>query len=74
MQEFGPQFDALVLGNKKRMQECDVACFVYDSGDASSFAYVANLRVSFFLFLIDFYRININWKIFLVFLLPRRVI
>ncbi|KAI8899737.1 P-loop containing nucleoside triphosphate hydrolase protein [Globomyces pollinis-pini] len=44
MQEFGPNVDAEVLQNKKKMDACDLICLVYDSGDANSFAYVANLR------------------------------
>jgi hypothetical protein len=46
MQEFGPNYDAEVLQNKKRLEACDVLVFVYDSGDVNSFAYVANLLVS----------------------------
>lgn len=45
MQEFGPTLEAEVLQNKKKLDACDVLCMVYDSGDANSFAYVANLRV-----------------------------
>ncbi|KND04037.1 small GTP-binding protein domain [Spizellomyces punctatus DAOM BR117] len=44
MQEFGPKFDSEVLQNRKRLEACDVLCFLYDSGDVNSFAYVANLR------------------------------
>nr|KAJ3419958.1 ERMES complex Ca(2+)-binding regulatory GTPase gem1 [Polyrhizophydium stewartii] len=44
MQEFGPTVDAEVLQNRKKLDACDLLCFVYDSGDANSFAYVANLR------------------------------
>jgi mitochondrial Rho GTPase 1 len=46
MQEYGPNFDAEVLQNKKRLDQCDLICMIYDSADANSFAYVANLRVS----------------------------
>ena len=46
MQEFSPQVDSEVLQNKKKIDACDVFCFVYDSGDANSFAYVANLKVT----------------------------
>ncbi|KAJ3223966.1 ERMES complex Ca(2+)-binding regulatory GTPase gem1 [Clydaea vesicula] len=44
MQEFGPRYDTEVLQNKKKMESCDVICFLYDSGDVNSFAYVANLK------------------------------
>ncbi|KAH9246374.1 hypothetical protein BASA81_016089 [Batrachochytrium salamandrivorans] len=44
MQEFGHTFEAEVLQNKKRLDACDLLCFVYDSGDANSFTHVANLR------------------------------
>ncbi|KAJ3041842.1 ERMES complex Ca(2+)-binding regulatory GTPase gem1 [Rhizophlyctis rosea] len=47
MQEFGPQFDSEILQNKKKLEACDVLCFLYDSGDVNSFAYVANLRNRF---------------------------
>jgi Ras family protein T1 len=47
MQEYGPQFDAEILQNKSKMQACDVACFLYDSGDANSFQYVADLQSRF---------------------------
>ena len=45
MEEYGSQFDTTVLQNRRKLEACDVLCFVYDSGDANSFAYVANLRV-----------------------------
>jgi Ras family protein T1 len=45
MQEFGPNLDSEVLQNKKKMELCDLVCMVYDSADANSFAYIANLRV-----------------------------
>jgi mitochondrial Rho GTPase 1 len=45
MQEFGPNVDAEVLQNRKRMESCDVICLVYDSADVNSFAYVASLLV-----------------------------
>ena len=45
MEEVGPQFETQVLQSKKRTAACDAICLVYDSGDANSFAYVANLRV-----------------------------
>ncbi|KAJ1553094.1 ERMES complex Ca(2+)-binding regulatory GTPase gem1, partial [Nowakowskiella sp. JEL0078] len=44
MQEFGPGFDREVFQNRKLMEACDMLCFVYDSADANSFTYVANLR------------------------------
>ncbi|KAJ3133446.1 ERMES complex Ca(2+)-binding regulatory GTPase gem1 [Geranomyces variabilis] len=44
MQEFGPKFDSEILQNRRKLEACDVLCFLYDSGDVNSFAYVANLR------------------------------
>ncbi|KAJ3082963.1 ERMES complex Ca(2+)-binding regulatory GTPase gem1, partial [Rhizoclosmatium hyalinum] len=44
MQEFGANYETEVLQNKKKLEACDVICFVYDSGDVNSFAHVANLR------------------------------
>lgn len=46
MEEFGTQYEAEVLQNKKKLDKCDLLCFVFDSSDVNSFAYVANLRVS----------------------------
>ena len=46
MEEYGPQYDIEVLSNKKKLESCDVLCFIYDSNDPHSFAYVANLRVN----------------------------
>lgn len=48
MEEYGPQFDIEVLSNKRKLESCDVLCFIYDSNDPHSFAYVANLRVNLF--------------------------
>ncbi|KAJ3261803.1 ERMES complex Ca(2+)-binding regulatory GTPase gem1 [Boothiomyces macroporosus] len=45
MQEFGPNLEAEILQNKKKLDACDLICMVYDSGDANSFAYLAALRV-----------------------------
>jgi Ras family protein T1 len=45
MQEFGSKYEADVLSNPRRLAQCDVACFVYDSSDANSFSYVAELIV-----------------------------
>ncbi|KAJ3021068.1 UNVERIFIED_CONTAM: ERMES complex Ca(2+)-binding regulatory GTPase gem1 [Siphonaria sp. JEL0065] len=44
MQEFGANYESEILQNKKKLESCDIICFVYDSGDVNSFAYVANLR------------------------------
>ncbi|KAJ3296229.1 ERMES complex Ca(2+)-binding regulatory GTPase gem1 [Borealophlyctis nickersoniae] len=44
MQEIGPKLDSEILQNRKKLEACDVLCFLYDSGDVNSFAYVANLR------------------------------
>lgn len=46
MEEFGTQYEAEVLQNKKRLDKCDLLCFVFDSSDVNSFSYVVNLRVS----------------------------
>ncbi|KAJ3123999.1 ERMES complex Ca(2+)-binding regulatory GTPase gem1 [Physocladia obscura] len=47
MQEFGANYETEILQNKKKLESCDVICFVYDSGDVNSFAHVANLRSRF---------------------------
>lgn len=46
MQEVGTKNEAEFLSNKKRLDACDLLCFVYDTSDVSSFEYVAELRVS----------------------------
>ncbi|KAL7747724.1 ERMES complex Ca(2+)-binding regulatory GTPase gem1 [Sorochytrium milnesiophthora] len=43
MQEFGSKYESEVLANKRRLEQCDLICFVYDSSDVNSFAHVANL-------------------------------
>ncbi|KAF9303061.1 ERMES complex Ca(2+)-binding regulatory GTPase gem1 [Mortierella antarctica] len=44
MEEFGSQYEAEVLSNKKSLDRSDLLCFVFDSSDVNSFAYVVNLR------------------------------
>lgn len=46
MQEVEPSQVAEILSSKKRLDLCDLLCFVYDTSDAKSFEYVAALRVS----------------------------
>jgi len=46
MQEVEPNQVAEILSSKKRLDQCDLLCFVYDTSDANSFGYVAALRVS----------------------------
>lgn len=46
MQEVEPSQVAEILSSKKRLEQCDLLCFVYDTSDANSFEYVAALRVS----------------------------
>lgn len=47
MHEVGPSHDKEVLLSKKFKDNCDVACFLYDSSDPNSFEYVAKLRVNY---------------------------
>ncbi|KAF8938460.1 mitochondrial Rho 1 [Dissophora ornata] len=49
MEEFGTQYEAEVLPNKKRLDKCDLLCFVFDSSDVNSFSYVVNLRKQYHL-------------------------
>ncbi|KAF1800565.1 P-loop containing nucleoside triphosphate hydrolase protein [Mucor lusitanicus] len=44
MQEVEPSQVAEILSSKKRLEQCDLLCFVYDTSDANSFEYVAALR------------------------------
>ena len=43
MQEFGEGFAEDVFEDKKKMTTADVLCFVYDSSDMRSFAYILQL-------------------------------
>lgn len=45
MQEVEPKQVSEILSSKKRLDQCDLLCFVYDTSDANSFEYVAALRV-----------------------------
>ncbi|KAG5457661.1 MAG: P-loop containing nucleoside triphosphate hydrolase protein [Olpidium bornovanus] len=45
LREFGSRFEAEVLASRRKLEQCDLLCFVYDSSDVNSFAYVTNLRV-----------------------------
>lgn len=47
LKEINPAFDKEVLLGKSFKEMCDVACFLYDSGDPNSFDYVANLKKSY---------------------------
>lgn len=49
MQEVEPNQVSEILSNKKRLDQCDLLCFVYDTSDACSFEYVAALRVGSFI-------------------------
>ncbi|KAG9306215.1 hypothetical protein G9A89_016119 [Geosiphon pyriformis] len=44
LQEFGSKYEEEILQNKRRMEACDLLCFVYDSSDVNSFSYVVELR------------------------------
>ncbi|KAI8968398.1 EF hand associated-domain-containing protein [Mycotypha africana] len=47
MQEVEQNQVADILSDKKKMEQCDLLCFIYDTSDANSFEYVANLRESY---------------------------
>ncbi|KAG1181554.1 hypothetical protein G6F35_015868 [Rhizopus arrhizus] len=44
MQEVEPNQVSEILSNKKKLDQCDLLCFVYDTSDANSFGFVAALR------------------------------
>ncbi|KAG0799728.1 hypothetical protein G6F22_002940 [Rhizopus arrhizus] len=44
MQEVEPNQVSEILSSKKKLDQCDLLCFVYDTSDANSFGYVAALR------------------------------
>ncbi|KAI8093282.1 EF hand associated-domain-containing protein [Halteromyces radiatus] len=44
LEEVGAQREAEILSSKKRLEACDLLCFVYDTSDVNSFEYLANLR------------------------------
>jgi Ras family protein T1 len=47
MQEFPPTTDQEMLLDQTQLDACDLICYVYDSSDVNSFAYIANLRKRF---------------------------
>ena len=47
LQEFTSNLEIEILQNKNKMEGCDLLCFVYDSSDPNSFAYIANLCVCY---------------------------
>ncbi|SAM07603.1 hypothetical protein [Absidia glauca] len=44
LEEVGAKREVEVLSSKKRLDACDLLCFVYDTSDVNSFGYLANLR------------------------------
>ncbi|CAG8484180.1 4298_t:CDS:10 [Ambispora leptoticha] len=44
LQEFGSKYENEILQNKRKMEACDLLCFVYDSSDVNSFSYIVELR------------------------------
>ncbi|CAI2168666.1 3676_t:CDS:10 [Funneliformis geosporum] len=44
LQEFGSKYEAEILQNKRKMEACDLLCFVFDSSDVNSFSYIVELR------------------------------
>ncbi|CAG8515241.1 11064_t:CDS:10 [Ambispora gerdemannii] len=44
LQEFGSKYENEILQNKRKMEACDLICFVYDSSDVNSFSYIVELR------------------------------
>ena len=45
MQEIESSQVPEILSSKRKLDQCDLLCLVYDTSDASSFEYVATLRV-----------------------------
>lgn len=43
LQELG-QLQPAILGNKSRLDQCDVICYTYDSSDPDSFQYLVDIR------------------------------
>ncbi|ODV89190.1 hypothetical protein CANCADRAFT_134671 [Tortispora caseinolytica NRRL Y-17796] len=41
------ELETAVLSNSKRLEECDVLCYAYDSSDPDSFQYIVDLRSKF---------------------------
>lgn len=44
LQEFGSKYESEVLRSRKKLEQADVIIYLYDSSDANSFSYVANIR------------------------------
>lgn len=43
LEELG-ELESAILANRKRLDECDVVCYTYDSSDPESFQYLVDLR------------------------------
>ncbi|KAM9886544.1 hypothetical protein OXX69_013715, partial [Metschnikowia pulcherrima] len=43
LEELG-ELEPAILENQKRLDQCDVICYAYDSSDPDSFQYIVNLR------------------------------
>ncbi|CAO3622675.1 unnamed protein product [Cunninghamella blakesleeana] len=44
MEEIGADREGAILSSKKKLEACDLLCFVYDTSDVNSFSYLASLR------------------------------
>ncbi|CAG8763401.1 18740_t:CDS:10, partial [Dentiscutata erythropus] len=44
LQEVGSKYEAEIFQNKRKLEMCDLLCFVYDSSDPDSFSYIVELR------------------------------
>ncbi|KAJ1967482.1 ERMES complex Ca(2+)-binding regulatory GTPase gem1 [Dimargaris xerosporica] len=47
LQELGPPHDTAILRSRRKLERCDVLCFVYDCHDPTSFAYLTALRTKY---------------------------
>ncbi|CAG8545799.1 2502_t:CDS:10, partial [Scutellospora calospora] len=44
LQEVCSKYEAEIFQNKRKLEMCDLLCFLYDSSDANSFSYIVELR------------------------------
>lgn len=47
LEELGTNHEAAVLQNKRKLEQCDLLCLVYDASDPNSFLHIMHLRVLF---------------------------
>ncbi|KAJ9057018.1 ERMES complex Ca(2+)-binding regulatory GTPase gem1 [Entomophthora muscae] len=47
LEELGTNHEAAVLQNKRKLEQCDLLCLVYDASDPNSFLHIMHLRTQY---------------------------